>query len=66
MGDFILNFSIVLVFVLTLLFACYKVYSLIGDPYVILFDKVLIVIFYPIVGVLSYLFIIMIFGICFY
>lgn len=65
-GDFILMLLIVLVYLGALIFSIVKIIGLKENPYIHWFDKVLIIIFYPFVTVVSFLFFIMIVGLIFY
>lgn len=65
-GDFILMLLITFLFIGSLIFSIIKIIGLKENPYINWFDKVLIVVFYPITAVLSFLFLIMVVGLIFY
>ncbi len=57
-----MNYLIFIIGIFSLLGGILKVYLLKENPYVHWFDKVLIIIFMPLIGVLLFLFVIMVFG----
>lgn len=65
-GDFILMLLIILVYLGALIFSIIKIIGLKNNFYTHWFDKVLIIIFYPFIAVVSFLFLIMVVGLIFY